>query len=241
MLVPDVPSHLRLGLGDQHEDRSLMIADRSWNESLPLDAIESRWDDLTAPVGFQRQRDVQQRDYVELAQNGDHDAFGVLAGAAFGRLSAAARLICRDSELARDAVQEAFIRAWVDLPTLRDPERFDAWLHRLLVHACLDELRRRRRRVVEVELTDIHHPPIADAASETAERDAFARGFRRLDATERALVVLHHYLGLSMPEAAAALAIPLGTAKSRLNRALSTLRAALDADARPGALAGDVA
>jgi RNA polymerase sigma-70 factor (ECF subfamily) len=184
---------------------------------------------------------VQQHEYVELARNGDHDAFGVLANAAFARLSAAARLICRDSEIARDAVQEAFIRAWVDLPTLREPARFDAWLHRLLVNACLDELRRKRRRVVEITLTDLHHPLVPDAAVATADRDAFARGFQRLDPTERALVVLHHHLGLSMAESADALTIPVGTAKSRLNRALSTLRAALDADSRPGAFAGDVA
>ena len=56
------------------------------------------------------------------------------------------RLILRDQELARDAVQETYLRAWRDLPGLRDPDRFDAWLHRLIVNACLDVLRRRKRR-----------------------------------------------------------------------------------------------
>ena len=63
---------------------------------------------------------------------GDHDAFAVLAGRLVARLDAAARLILRDPELARDAVQEGFIGAWRNLPTLRDPDRFEAWLHRLV-------------------------------------------------------------------------------------------------------------
>jgi hypothetical protein len=98
---------------------------------------------------------VDQRGLVERAQRGDHDAFAVLASASIARLDAAARLILRDGELARDAVQEAMVRSWRDLPTLRDVDRFDAWLHRLLVNACLDIVRRRKRRAIEVELTPI--------------------------------------------------------------------------------------
>src|ERR671917_1612221 len=101
---------------------------------------------------------VDQRTLVERAREGDRDAFAVLARAAAARLDAAARLILRDAELARDAVQEALIRAWRDLPGLRDPERFDAWIHRLLVNAAIDEARRRRRRVIEVELTPTSVP-----------------------------------------------------------------------------------
>ena len=105
---------------------------------------------------------MDQRGLVERAQRGDHDAFTVLAGASIARLDAAARLILRDRELARDAVQEAMVRGWRDLPTLRDADRFDAWLHRLLVNACLDIVRRRKRRAIEVELTPIHIPTTAD-------------------------------------------------------------------------------
>src|SRR6187431_2407262 len=102
---------------------------------------------------------------VERAREGDHDAFTVLAGASIARLDAAARLILRDGELARDAVQEAMVRSWRDLPTLRDVDRFDAWLHRLLVNSCLDIMRRRRRRAIEVELTPILIPITADFTS----------------------------------------------------------------------------
>ena len=172
-----------------------------------------------------------QRELVERARRGDHDAFSVLAGAAISRLDSAAWLILRDAEQAKDAVQNALVRAWRDLPTLRDPDRFDAWLHRLLVHACLDEIKRLRRHRVDVELTEIH-PATADTQSMVADRDELERGFARLTPELRAVVVLHHYLDLPLPAVATSLGIPVGTAKSRLHRALRELRAALDADGR---------
>lgn len=176
-----------------------------------------------------------QRELVERARKGDHDAFAELAGAAISRLDSAAWLILRDAEQAKDAVQNALVRAWRDLPTLRDPDRFDAWLHRLLVRACIDEVRRLRRHRVDVELTnlDIASPSIAGHESTIADRDQLERGFLRLDPEMRAVIVLHHYLDLPLPAVASSLGIPLGTAKSRLHRALGLMRAALDADARP--------
>jgi RNA polymerase sigma-70 factor (ECF subfamily) len=174
-----------------------------------------------------------QRDLVERARKGDHDAFAELAGAAISRLDAAAWLILRDVEQAKDAVQNALVRAWRDLPTLRDPERFDAWLHRLLVRACIDEARRLRRHRLDVELTTITAPSIVDDVSVIEDRDRLERGFLRLEPEMRAVIVLHHYLDLPMPVVAATLGIPLGTAKSRLHRALGEMRAALDADTRP--------
>jgi len=174
-------------------------------------------------------------DLVVRAQRGDHDAFAMLAGAAIFRLDAAARLILRDPDQAKDAVQETLVRAWRDLPTLRDPARFDAWLHRLLVRACVDEARRLRRHRFDVELTPLDAPTSGDTASSLVDRDQLERGFRRLEPQARALIVLHHYLDLPMPEVAIVLGMPLGTAKSRLSRALQTMRAALDADARPRA------
>jgi RNA polymerase sigma factor (sigma-70 family) len=181
-----------------------------------------------------------QRDLVERARTGDHDAFAELAGAAISRLDSAAWLILRDTEQAKDAVQNALVKAWRDLPTLRDPERFDAWLHRLLVRACIDEARRLRRHRVDVELTDLHiaGPAIAAPESTIADRDQLERGFLRLEPEMRALIVLHHYLDLPLPAVAASLGIPVGTAKSRLHRALGLMRAALDADARPDFVEG---
>jgi RNA polymerase sigma-70 factor, ECF subfamily len=167
---------------------------------------------------------VDQRGLVERAQRGDHDAFATLAGAAIARLDAAARLILRDSDLARDAVQEALVRTWRDLPTLRDVDRFDSWLHRLLVNACLDMVRRRKRRAIEVELTALHTPSSADFSGGVIDRDLLDRALRALEPDWRAIVVLHYYLGMPLPDVAATLGIPLGTAKSRLHRAIGVLR-----------------
>ena len=170
---------------------------------------------------------MDQRLLVERARKGDHDAFAELARAAVVRLDRAARLILRDPELARDAVQDGLIRAWRDLPGLRDPDRFDAWLHRLTVNACLDLARRRRRRPIEVELSPIHHPTISDASTTVARRDLVEDVLRSLDPGGRAIVVLHYYLGMSLSEVADTLEIPAGTVKSRLHRALSEMRIAI--------------
>ena len=174
---------------------------------------------------------MDRRELVERAGRGDHDAFAVLATTASTRLDAAARLILRDSELARDAVQNALIRAWRDLPGLRDPERFDAWLHRLLVNSCLDEARRRRRRPIEVEIGPLDEPIASgDDTRLLADRDLVERALARLDPEHRALVVMHYYLGYPLPDAAASLGISLTTAKSRLHRSMGALRRVLAAD-----------
>ena len=176
---------------------------------------------------------MDQRDLVERAGRGDHDAFAVLVGASIARLEAVARLILRDPELARDAVQDAYLRAWRDLPGLRDPDRLDAWLHRLTVNACLDVARRRRRRPIEVELSPIVQHSTGDASSLVADRDELERGFRRLGPDQRAVLVLHYYVGMSLSAIAETLDVPMGTAQSRLGRALAALRVALDQDAEP--------
>jgi RNA polymerase sigma-70 factor (ECF subfamily) len=184
------------------------------------------------PNGCVTRVTVNQRDLVERAGRGDHDAFAALVGASIARLEAVARLILRDHELARDAVQEAYIRAWRDLPGLRDPERFDAWLHRLTVNSCLDAVRRRTRRPIEVEISPITPPTVADQTGQIADRDQLDRAFGRLGADLRAVLVLHYYLGMSASAVAETLDIPVGTAQSRLHRALAELRAAIAADER---------
>lgn len=176
---------------------------------------------------------VDQRDLVERAKQGDHDAFATLAGGAIARLDAAARLILRDPELARDGVQEGYIRAWRTLPALRDPDRFDAWLRRLVVHACVDIMRRRRHRPIEVELTPIDGPIGGDFTSAIADRDLIDEALRHLDPEWRAVVVMHFFLGMPLPEVAGLLGIPLGTAKSRLHRSLQAMRIAVGADEAP--------
>ena len=144
-----------------------------------------------------------QRDLVERARKGDHDAFAVLAGATMGRLEAAAMLILRDPDRADEAVQETMVRCWRDLPTLRDPDRFEAWLHRLFLNACRDELRKAKRRRIEVTLPEITPLAVGDSQSLTADRDHLARGMRHLDPEQRTIIVLHYYLGLPLPDAAA--------------------------------------
>ena len=176
---------------------------------------------------------MDQRALVERARQGDHEAFAALVDGSLARLDAAARLIVRDPELARDAVQDGFIRAWRDLPGLRDPERFDAWLRRLIVNCCLDHLRRRRRRAIEVELTPIHAPFASDPSGALADREEVHQALGRLDPNHRAVVALHYLLGMPLPEVAASLGIPIGTAKSRLHYALAALRVAANAEPSP--------
>jgi RNA polymerase sigma-70 factor (ECF subfamily) len=179
-----------------------------------------------------------QSDLVVRASAGDHAAFSELAAAAIGGLYRVAYLILRDGDLANDAVQNALIAAWQDIRGLRDPDRFDAWLHRLTVRACYRMARTRRHRASrEVELMPMHELPSGDDdLRHLAVRDQLERGFRRLSTQERAVLVLHYYLDLPLAEAADTLGIPLGTMKSRLNRATQALRAALDAQDRASAV-----
>jgi RNA polymerase sigma-70 factor (ECF subfamily) len=176
-----------------------------------------------------------QPDLVLRAQAGDHDAFEAIAVAMAPSLYRTACLVLRDDELARDATQDALVSAWLDIRALRDPGRLQAWLHRLLVRACFKEAdRSRRRRVLELRVDVI--PAAADHPGDggLAARDLIARGFRRLSADQRAVLVLHHYLGYPDAEAAGVLGIAAGTYKSRLHRANAALRAAIEADERSG-------
>ena len=165
------------------------------------------------------------------AMAGDHDAFAALANANVDRMYALARLIVRDVDRAEDATQEALVRAWRELPRLRDPSRFQAWLRRLLVNACYDEGRQVRRRA-EVALLIEHHPAIPDARTGIVDRDRLDRAFRRLPLEPRVVVVLSHVEGLTHEEIAATLGLPLGTVKSRARYALAGLRSAIEADER---------
>lgn len=168
---------------------------------------------------------------VDRARRGDREAFSVLAGGAVDRLYAIARLILRDTELAEDATQDALVRAWRDLPSLRDVERFDAWLYRLIVRACADIGRHRRRWRAEITIVP-YEPVEPDPSSALADRDQLERGLRRVSDAQRTILVLHFYIGLSPSETADALEIPVGTAKSRLHYAIEALKAAIEAEER---------
>ena len=169
---------------------------------------------------------------VERARAGDEEAFASLARGAGDRLLAIAYRILRDLGLAEDAVQQTLVLAWRELPSLRDVDRFDAWLRRLLVNACYREARRDRRWAANVHVLPVDGGTTPDSTLSVVARDQLERGFRRLPTEQRAVFVFHHHLGLTLAEVADELGVPLGTVKSRLHYATNTLRAALEADLR---------
>lgn len=174
-----------------------------------------------------------QQDLVIRARSGDREAFSHLAAASFDQLFRTARLILREDDLAADAVQDALLSAWVHIRAVREPDRFEAWLRRLVVHACYREARRAgRRRIMEIHVMPMDVHASGDVLGTTAIRDQLERGFRRLSIDQRAVLVVRHYLGLPDFEAAVVLDVPIGTYKSRLNRATTALRAALESDDR---------
>ncbi len=172
------------------------------------------------------------RDLVEQSQHGDREAFGVLVRVHADRLYAIANRILRDIDRSEDAVQQALVIAWQELPRLRDSDRFEPWLHRILVRCCYTESRRRRDWSAHVRVLPVDGPGEPDGAAALADRDQVDRDFRRLPPEQRALLVLHHYLGMTPTEIADTLGIPPGTARSRLHYAHRAMRAALEADAR---------
>lgn len=172
---------------------------------------------------------MEQERLVVRAASGDRDAFASLAAANIDRCYALAYRILRDPHRAQDAAQQALLGAWRDLPSLRDPERFDAWLHRLVVNACYSESRGSRRW--HARITALPAPDdTPDPASAIVDRATLEDAFQRLTPEHRTVVVLHHHLGYPLTEIASTLGIPVGTARSRLHYAVRHLRAALDTD-----------
>ena len=170
-----------------------------------------------------------QAELVERASRGDQDAFASLAAGSVDRCYALAYRILRDPDRAQDATQQALIGAWRDLPKLREPERFDAWLYRLVVNACYTEARGDRRRTALVRVISMGASTSSDVARSVADRDELDVAFRGLSPEHRAVVVLHHHLGYPLTEIAITLGIPVGTARSRLYYAVRRLRTVLDA------------
>ena len=173
-----------------------------------------------------------QHQLVDQAKRGDEEAFDAIARMVGDRCMAIAVRILRDSHLAEDAVQSALIVAWRELRTLRDPDRFEPWLHRILTNECYAEARRRTRWSANIRVVPVDDSAEPAGILTVIDRDQLERAFRRLTLEQRAVLVFHHYVGLPLPEVADRLGIPPGTAKSRLHHATAALRASLDADAR---------
>jgi RNA polymerase sigma-70 factor, ECF subfamily len=174
---------------------------------------------------------------IERAQEGDREAFAELATLLSDRLYAVGVRILRDGDGAGEALQSALVMIWRDLPTLREPARFEAWAHRVMVRRCGAIRRRLQGRPTPLELqpTDAVVP---DATLSVSQRDEFERAFKRLSTDQRTVLVLMYYRGLSVTEIAAELEVAEGTVKSRLHYARQAMRAAMEADARPMAPEG---
>jgi RNA polymerase sigma-70 factor (ECF subfamily) len=169
---------------------------------------------------------------VDQAKRGDREAFDSLARLTGDRCMAIAFRILRDFDLADDAVQSALLTAWREIRTLRDVERFEPWLHRILTNACYAEARRRRRWSEGIRVLTVEPVHGTDDYATVDNRDQLERAFRRLTVQQCAVLVFHHYLGLPLPEVAERIGIPLGTVKSRMHHAKRALRASLDAESR---------
>ena len=173
------------------------------------------------------------RDVVVGAQRGDLAAFETLTLAHHPRLYRVALGILRDPHLAEDATQQAFLDIWRRFDRLSDPGKFEGWSYRLLVHACYAEAKRKPTWAGGTDISQADEPPTRDAFELVVDRDQLERGFERLPVDQRAVVVLHYLLDMKLEQVAEALGVRQGTVHSRLNRAMKSLRAALEADSRP--------
>ena len=173
---------------------------------------------------------------VERARRGDADAFVALIEERQESMTRIATAILGQRADADDAIQDALVALWRELPRLRDAARFNAWADRILVNSCRLVLRRRRRATVrEIPVPGARSdrpggdslPAVESGEMGTVDRDVFRRAFETLDADARALIVLRHLEDRPVTEIAAVLGVPEGTVKSRLFTARRALDAAL--------------
>lgn len=164
---------------------------------------------------------------VVAAREGDESAFGKLISMESQEGYRLSYGVLRNRVDAEDALQDAFLRAWRQLPSLRDPDNWSAWFRRLLVNSAIEVHRRRRRRAT-VQLVGHSVPPIGDSSAQVVMQDEVERLIGCLEPRDRVLIVLRYQQDLDLPAIAAAMGIPLGTAKSRLHRALARMRSRTD-------------
>jgi RNA polymerase sigma-70 factor, ECF subfamily len=222
--------HIPIGTGGGRNVRNrLRICSPRWNSN-------ARGAPSTSPVETSakdaRSGHTVERDLIEAAKRGSQEAFVDLVKLRGDHLFTIAHRILRDVDRAQDALQDALVIAWRDLPTLRDPDRFDAWIHRLLTHVCIAQATRERRRVSNLRQLPLDGPTAPDPLAGIVDRDQLARGFERLTPEERAILVLRHYAGYEPSEIAQVMGLPAGTVRSRLHHAHRAMRAALEAEAR---------
>jgi RNA polymerase sigma-70 factor (ECF subfamily) len=170
------------------------------------------------------------RDLILRAQAGDQRAFDALALADYPRLFKVAHGILRDPSHAEDATQQAYLDIWRNIQRLRDPAKFEPWSYRLLVHACYAEARRTPRWFPDSGVAPKHEPRAADPYASIIDRDELEQGFRHVSVDQRAVIVLHYLLDMTLEQVADVLGLRRGTVNSRLSRGMDAMRKAMGPD-----------
>jgi RNA polymerase sigma-70 factor (ECF subfamily) len=167
-------------------------------------------------------------DLVALAKKGDRAAFGELVCQHRRGVINVVYRLCGDPELAEDAAQEAFIRAWRNIHRYQPRSKFRSWVYRIATNAALDVLRRQRENIDIDNVPLKSSRPTPEKAAEIGERAHFIKNaVLALPEASRSVIILREYEGLSYREIAEALDIPIGTVMSRLNYARKQLRKSL--------------
>ena len=168
---------------------------------------------------------------IEQAQNGDRNAFGELVRRHYQGVVLVVTRMCGDTGLAEDAAQEAFIRAWVNLPSFHYKAPLRNWLYRIAINAALDVLRRKPEETLEDEETLMMPDQAAGPETALIEKERVVllqQAMKSLPEAARSVLVLREFGGLSYQEIAGVLQVPVGTVMSRLNYARNRLRKILN-------------
>jgi RNA polymerase sigma-70 factor (ECF subfamily) len=177
---------------------------------------------------------ISQANEIELvnkAQIGDRSAFSILVRTHAQGVQNVVYRMCGDQQLAEDAAQETFIRAWLRLPSFRPKSSLRNWLYRIAVNTAIDMLRKDKRilpnPVEDLRLMDSHPGPEAMVLSDE-HTELVQKTVMELPDASRSVLVLREYEGLSYQDIAKTLEIPIGTVMSRLNYARKLLKERLE-------------